>query len=145
MSRKPKPTKKELAEMKVLSDLGHSPTAISKKMGKSHHTISKYLQYQEVFNDPEIKRLIEIIRQNELDDLFLLGAKARKRLHDLLDEGDTKVIETTAVMDRSFQQRRLLQNESTMNISQSSVIIAIHAKLFSKNETKDTENDHADE
>jgi hypothetical protein len=42
-----------------------------------------------------------------------LGAKARKRLHELLDEGNTKAIETTAIMDRTFQQRRLIEGQFT--------------------------------
>ena len=116
MSKKPRPNKKELAEMKVLHDLGHSPTAISKKIGKSHHTVIKYLNHHEIYDDPEVKELIEQIRTKELDDLFLIGAKARKRLHELLDEGQSKMIETCAVMDRSFQQRRLLENLSTQNL-----------------------------
>ena len=128
-SRK-KPNKKELAEMKVLSDLGHSPTAISKQMKKSHHTILKYLQDQEIFNDPEVQRLIEIIRDKELDDLFLIGAKARKRLHELLDEGNTKAIETTAIMDRSFQQRRLLEGASTEIIDSREISIQIEKILL---------------
>ena len=46
----------------------------------------------------------------------MLGGKARARLHELLDEGKTRAIETTAIMDRCFQQRRLLGGESTHNI-----------------------------
>ncbi len=116
MSKKPAPNKKELAAMKVLSDMGHSPTAIAKKIGKSHHTVIKYLEDQRIFDDPEVQKLIKVIRDKELNDLLLIGVKARKRLHELLDEGKTKAIETTAIMDRSFQQRRLLENNSTSNL-----------------------------
>jgi hypothetical protein len=114
MTTKPrkKPNKNELAQMKVLSVLGHSPTAISRKMGKSHHTVIKYLS-SEVYKDPNIQKMISIIKSKELDDLHLLGAKSRERLHELLDQGDTKMIETIALMDRSFQQRRLLENKAT--------------------------------
>lgn len=59
--------------------------------------------------------MVNIIKELEIDDLYLLGAKARKRLHELLDQGDTKAIEITAVMDRSFQQRRLLEGQFTEN------------------------------
>lgn len=115
-----KPNKKELAQMKALSELGITPTTIARRMGKSHHTVIKYLN-SEVFNNPDIRALVDQIKEKEIDDLYLLGAKARKRLHELLDEGDTKAIETTAVMDRTFQQRRLLEGQSTSNIAISEV------------------------
>jgi len=67
--------------------------------------------------------MIDVIKEKEVSDLYLLGAKARKRLHELLDEGNTKTIETVALMDRSFQQRRLLEGQSTENIAQ------IHADI----------------
>jgi hypothetical protein len=120
-----KPNKKELAQMKVLSDLGYTPTAISKRMGKSHHTVIKYLN-SDVYNDPDIQQMVETIKEKELSDLFLLGAKARNRLHELLDDGNTKMIETCAVMDRSFQQRRLLEDKSTANISQKMVFRVVY-------------------
>ncbi|MBZ0156274.1 MAG: hypothetical protein K8I29_08720 [Alphaproteobacteria bacterium] len=118
--RKPKPTKKELARMKVLSDMGHSPTAIAKKIGMSNHTVSKYLS-MDLFSDPEIKSFMQVIRDREIDDLCLLGGKARARLHEMLDEGKTKPIETVAIMDRTFQQRRLLEGQSTANIAYAEV------------------------
>jgi hypothetical protein len=62
----------------------------------------------------------------EVNDLISIGTKARKRLHQLLDEGKTKAIETTAVMDRSFQQRRLLEGNSSVNIAQKLVFQVIH-------------------
>jgi predicted transcriptional regulator len=111
-----KPDKKELAKIKILSDSGESPSAIAKKLGRSHHTIIKYLD-SEVYRDPSIKKLIEVIREKELEDLYLLIGKSRKRLHDLLDAGESKMIETVAVMDRCFEQRRLLENKSTSNLS----------------------------
>jgi len=129
VSRRPAPNKKELAEMKVLSDLGHSPTAIARKIGKSHHTVIKYLNYHEIYDDPEVKRLIEQIRAKELEDLFMIGAKARKRIHELLDEGKTKMIETVACMDRSFQQRRLVEDLSTDNIDIKGTVTSLREKL----------------
>lgn len=107
-----RPNKKELARMKVLADLGEAPTAIANRMNRSHHTIIKYLAEYD-FSDPQVKVLIEKIKDRELNDLYLLGAKARNRLHTLLDEGNTKTIETVALMDRAFQQRRLLEGQST--------------------------------
>ena len=117
MSKKVKPDKRDLARMKALSDLGLTPTGVAKKLGCSHHTTIKYLNLPEIFEDSEVKRLVEAIKEKEVTDLYLLGAKARNRLHNLLDEGKTKMIETCAVMDRSFQQRRLLEGQSTQNIA----------------------------
>lgn len=111
-----KPDKRELARMKVLSELGQSPTAIARSLGRSHHTVIKYLN-SEVYNDPTIQKIIEQIKAKELQDLTLLGAKARKRLHEHLDRGDAPMIPVIAAMDRCFQQRRLLEGESTANIS----------------------------
>ncbi len=102
--------------MKVMSELGVSPTAIAGKMGKSHHTIQKYLK-SDVFTDPTIKAIVEKIRDTELNDLYLLGAKGRQRLHELLDsEKEVQMIPTIALVDRTFQQRRLLEGRSTVNL-----------------------------
>jgi hypothetical protein len=61
------------------------------------------LKRPEAFEDSEIKELVEEIKEKEVTDLYLLGGKARNRLHELLDGGQTKMIETIALMDRSFQ------------------------------------------
>ncbi len=111
------PTKKELAQYKALNDLGLTPNAIAVRANRDPKTVRKYLQ-SEVYNDPEIMQMVDIIKTKEVNDLYLLGAKARKRLHELLDEGNTKTIETVALMDRSFQQRRLLEGQSTENVAQ---------------------------
>ncbi len=111
------PTKKELAQYKALNDLGLTPNAIAVRANRDPKTVRKYLQ-SEVYNDPEIMQMVDIIKEKEVNDLYLLGAKARKRLHELLDEGNTKTIETVALMDRSFQQRRLLEGQSTENVAQ---------------------------
>jgi hypothetical protein len=110
------PTKTELARFKAMSDLGLTPNAIGVKTGRDPKTVRKYL-CTDVYENSEISKMVDLIKERELDDLYLLGAKARKRLHDILDEGKTKAIETTAVMDRSFQQRRLLEGQSTENLS----------------------------
>ena len=123
MARKnTKPTKTELARFKAMSDLGLTPNAIGTRTGRDPQTVRKYLG-SEVYNDPEITRMVDIIKEKEIADLYLLGAKARNRLHELMDEGNTKTIETVALMDRSFQQRRLLEGQSTENIA------TIHADI----------------
>ncbi len=117
-----RPTKKELAQFKALNDLGLTPNAIAVRANRDPKTVRKYLQ-SEVYDDPEIMQMVNIIKTKEVNDLYLLGAKARKRLHELLDEGNTKTIETVALMDRSFQQRRLLEGQSTENIAQIHTLI----------------------
>src|SRR5688572_2918419 len=110
-----KPSKKELARMKAMNELGESPTSIAERMGKSHNTVIKYLQ-SDVYNAPTILEMVENIKDKELSDLYLLGAKGRHRLHELLDDGDSAMIPTIALVDRVFQQRRLLEGNSTHNI-----------------------------
>ncbi|MBI4527675.1 MAG: hypothetical protein HY695_28085 [Deltaproteobacteria bacterium] len=122
-----KPNKRELARMKAMSDLGQSPTAIAKRMGKSHNTVLKYLD-SDVYNDPTISKMVERIREKEIEDLYLLGAKGRKRLHELVDKGDSKMIETIALVDRTFQQRRLLEGLSTQNINSLTAIVEAAAR-----------------
>lgn len=117
------PTKKELAQYKAMNDMGLTPNAIAVRTKRDPKTIRKYLQ-SEVYNDPEIASMVDLIKTREINDLYLIGAKARSHIHKLLDEGNMKAIETVATMDRSFQQRRLLQGESTENIAQVMEIVA---------------------
>ncbi len=125
-----RPNKKELARMKVMYDLGVTPSTIAGKLGKSHHTIIKYLQ-SDVFTDPTIKEIVEKIRETELNDLYLLGAKGRQRLHELLDsEKEVQMIPTIALVDRTFQQRRLLEGRSNVNIG-------LHTQLVLRCEAED--------
>jgi len=123
--------------MKVMSELGVSPTAIAGKLGKSHHTIIKYLQ-SDVFTDPTIKEIVEKIRETELNDLYLLGAKGRQRLHELLDsEKEVQMIPTIALVDRTFQQRRLLEGRSTVNLGlKTQLIMAAHGLNSGKNDNE---------
>ncbi|MCK9276320.1 MAG: hypothetical protein M0P57_14675 [Syntrophales bacterium] len=111
-----KATNKEVAQFKVLSDLGVSNKAIARRTGRHVDTVRKYLN-SEVYLNPDIDSMVHKIRDKEIDDLILLGGKARAHLNKLLDEGKTKAIETVAIMDRSFQQRRLLEEKSTNNIT----------------------------
>ena len=108
--------------MRVMHDLGVSPTAIAEKMGRSHNTVLKYLS-SEVYYDPAIAEMVEKIKQKELEDLYLLGAKGRQRLHELIERGDSQMIPTIALVDRVFQQRRLLEGQSTQNIATLSKLV----------------------
>jgi len=137
------PTKKELAQFKAMNDLGLTPNAIAVRTKRDPKTIRKYLQ-SEVYNNPEIASMVDLIKERELNDLYLIGAKARNRLNELLDEGNTKPIETVAIMDRSFQQRRLLECKSTDNILAVHAIVAkiheIEAKEYAEKEKSEAEH-----
>lgn len=105
----------ELARIKTLNDLGYNKSQIARKMGMtdgSHTKIIRYLKHKRM-ESPEVIALAGAIKETEIKDLTLIGVKARIRLHELLDEGKTKPIETVAIMDRSFQQRRLLEGSAT--------------------------------
>ena len=135
MSKARKPDKKELARFKAMADLGVTPNAIGKKVGRDPKTVRYYLQSPVYETDPDLPEMVELIKARELNDLYLLGAKGRKRLHDLLDEGQTKMIETIALVDRTFQQRRLLEGGSTANIGLlSKLIISADESLFGKSQ-----------
>lgn len=124
MARKQSPTKTELAQFKAMSDLGLTNHAIAIKTKRDPKTVKTWLQ-SPAYNDPEITDMVNLIKTREINDLYLIGAKARSHIHKLLDEGNMKAIETVATMDRSFQQRRLLQGESTENIAQVHQMIAM--------------------
>ena len=47
----------------------------------------------------------------------------------MLDEGKTKMIETVACIDRTFQQRRLLEGNSTENINVKQAVLDIDTRL----------------
>lgn len=131
MPKARKPDRKELARFKAMADLGLTPNAIGKQVGRDPKTVRYYLQSPVYQQDIELQAMIEQIKTRELEDLYLLGAKGRKRLHDLLDEGKTKMIETIALVDRTFQQRRLLEGGSTANVGiLSKLIVAVDNELF---------------
>ena len=119
--------------MKVLNDLGHSPTAIAAKMQRSHNTIIKYLS-SDVLNHPQIQSLIKKMSEQEIKDLTVIGAKARACQNNYLDdvlEGvkQPNPIAITAIGDRSFQQRQLLQGKSTEIIEHKDVSADMEAAI----------------
>ena len=126
-----KPTKRELARMKVMHEIGESPTAIARRMGRSHNTILKY-HISEVFTDPDISQMVAQIKEKETADLYLIGGKARQRIHELLDGGKMRPIEAVATMDRAFQQRRLLEGQSTLNVNSLSALVVAASRDFAK-------------
>jgi len=110
-----RPSKTELANFRVMSEQGYSPNAIGKLAARDPKTIRKYLR-SEIYNDPDLASLCEVIRAKESEDLLLIGAKSRARIHELIPN-EKNIIHLTAIMDRSFQQRRLIEGKSTSNKS----------------------------
>jgi hypothetical protein len=136
MSRAIRPNKKEVARFKAMSDLGLSANAIGSKTQRDPKTVRSYLKSSAYQDDAEVRDMVELIKDRELDDLYLLGAKGRKRLHQLLDEGQTKMIETIALVDRTFQQRRLLEGGTTANLGVITKILTASDKaLFHRDNT----------
>ena len=120
-----RPTKPEIAKMRVLSELGETPKSIGRKLGRSNHTVAKYLATT-AYTDPDIAQMVETIKERELDDLFVLNARGRAHLHALLDAGTMKPIETIALVDRSFQQRQLLTGRPTTHLLHTSLVVQVH-------------------
>lgn len=115
-----KPTKREIAEIKVLHNIGYSENAIGQMIGKSNHTIKKYLN-SELLNDNQVKKMIDRITAKEVADLNVIGLKSRQCQHIYLNavlDGKKEVnpIAVTAIGDRTSRQRRLLENKPTSNL-----------------------------
>lgn len=104
----------ELANIKVLHEEGYSPNAIGKLAGRDPKTVRKWLQSEAYQEDPELQKLVDLVREKEIEDLTLIGAKARQRLHELIPQ-ENKIIPLVAAIDRTFQQRRLLEGRRTAN------------------------------
>lgn len=116
-----KPTKESVARMLALSELGKKPYEIEKITGHSHNTIAKYLRDQEAYSDPKMQERVTEIKEKEILDLTVLNVTAKQRLHDIVPKAN--VIEALAVVDRTFQQIRLLEGKSTANIKTLTMII----------------------
>ena len=108
-----KPTKREQAQMLALNQLGLGTYQVGEIMGRSPHTIRKYCE-NPMFTDPSFQVLVEEYKAKELIDLTAMNISARARIHDLIPT--MTPIEAIATMDKSFQQRRLLEGKSTENI-----------------------------
>ncbi len=136
-----KPNKKELARMKAMADMGESNRSIARQMGKGHATVKKYLN-SALLNDPDIDKMVERIKETETADLYMLGVKARRNLHVLADEGKMRPIENIALMDRVFQQRRLLEGRSTVNLGlKMQLVLAADAEDQAQQDKKSPQGD----
>jgi hypothetical protein len=131
-----KVTRNEAARIKALDQIGMTPYRISKITGRARNTIANVLNSQ-VYKDPHFEKKIELIKEKELLDLYQIGGRARHHLTNLLEAGSLTPLETIAAMDRSFQQRRLLEGKSTENIaSLTKIIEAAHAETMPEADRK---------
>ena len=108
-----RPSKREQAQMLALKDLNMSNYQVGEIMGRSPHTIKRYCE-SPMFTDPKFQKLVEEYKSKELIDLTAMNISARARIHDLIPT--MTPIEAIATMDKSFQQRRLIEGKSTENI-----------------------------
>jgi len=107
--------KREQALIKASTELGKSGYQIEKETGISHTTVGKYLKNQEAYSNPKMKEMVAQIKEHEILDLTVLNVRAKQRLHEVAER--LNPIEAIALMDRTFQQIRLLEGKSTANIS----------------------------
>ena len=119
--RKGKLSNTEQAEIKALAEMNHSNYAIEQRTGISHHTIDSYLKDQEAYSDTKMKDKVLQIKEKEILDLTVLNVQAKARLHELAPKMNP--IESIALMDRTFQQLRLLEGKSTANVHNLTTII----------------------
>lgn len=111
--------------MLALSKLGMGSYKIGAAIGRSPNTVRKYVT-SPLFTDPKFQDLVEEYKSKELIDLTTLNIESRARLHDLVST--MTPIEAIALMDKSFQQRRLLEGKSTENVfSLRKIISEAHA------------------
>jgi len=115
-----KPSKREIAQMTALTQLGMGTYEVGDIMGRSPTTVRKYVN-SEMFTDPKFAKLVEEYKSKELIDLTALNITTRQRLHELVPT--MTPLEACMVGDKAFQQRRLLEGKSTTNISTLSKII----------------------
>jgi len=113
--------KREQALIKASTELGKSGYQIEKETGISHTTVGKYLKDQEAYSNPKMKEMVAQIKEHEILDLTVLNVRAKQRLHDVAER--LNPIEAIALMDRTFQQIRLLEGKSTTNIASLTKII----------------------
>ena len=90
------------------ASMGDSISRIAKSVPYCYNTVSAVLKKQK----PD-KLLVEAIVKREMAELVVAGGLARNNIIRRLAEGQGNIIENTAVMDKTFQQRQLIANKPT--------------------------------
>jgi predicted transcriptional regulator len=139
-------TKARIAAVVAMHDAGHSARAIGRELQCSPNTALAYIsRAAEYLADPLVKKLVEKWRETEADELVVLRAKARARLHEKLDDNKMKPIELIALQDRAFNQSRVLEGKSNYNVFHG-VMLKLQQDALEKNLKKMAEGyevDHA--
>jgi len=108
-----KPSKKsKIIACGVLDDGVRSNREIGRTVGIDHHAVARYLNHP-LLNDPDVQRQLAHHRKNEIVATDFLIAKGRQRLIEYLDQEVVQPIPVLAIVDRSFQQRQLLEAKPT--------------------------------
>lgn len=141
LRKKPKkkgkrPGKREQALMVAMKDMGKSTYEIGALLGRSYHTVQRYL-VEPMFHDKRFLEMVDEYKTKEITDLTVLNIEARARLHDLAPM--MTPIEAIALMDKSFQQRRLLEGKSTENVFSLKKIISDAHKSTATEEVEEAE------
>lgn len=90
-------------------------------MEVQEHTVAAILK-QAVITD---QALIDAVQEGEFSELVALGGIARRNVINKILSGGGNITENVIVMDRTFQQRRLLAGQSTSN----HIVLSIQAGM----------------
>lgn len=112
---------KKKAVIKAMSEAGSSSQEIADTVGVDQHTVLAILK-QPICTD---QALITALQERELNDLTVLGGIARQNIVKKIIKGGGNITENVIVMDRTFQQRRLLAGQSTSN----HIVLSIQAGM----------------
>jgi hypothetical protein len=98
----------KIAKIIVNSEEGYSDKRNAEMNGVDRKTVRKYSRIPLQLLSAHTQELILHFRKTEIDNLTIICAKALKRIHELLDSGDSTMIPTLAVYDRALNARQLL-------------------------------------
>ena len=104
-------TKLEQERIKVLHAAGHSPLDISKKLGRSHGTIGRYIKD----NYAEVSEVKEAFNENisEEDEFDFLVKHSMKRLKEMVQSLTLKPLDAVKILQVAFDKRQILQGKPT--------------------------------
>ena len=105
--------------------LGQNTSQITRSVPYSYNTVKAVLRQQDNIDTKLVDRLIK----REAAELALAGGLARTNLLKRLASGGGNIIENIAVMDKTFQQRRLLSGLSTQNHAVMTIIDKVESDI----------------
>ena len=120
------------AAIQIHRDSGKTNREIADEVGLSTATVRKYKE----FDAPEeAQEIVEFLKEKELQQMHLITGKCRIAVNKYLDEimeGKREInpIAVTAIQDRNFQQRQLLEGRATSNVN----LVSLHDSLAAQQE-----------